>query len=79
MRVSAPFWRDLRWWRSHLVHRSLAAFEREPMGEDVLTGTDASGRGNWSDSLVGWGSRGVTPSVHDGRKAAAHQLERAVG
>eukprot|EP00966_Prymnesium_polylepis_P057302 1327384-Prymnesium_polylepis.1 len=42
MRVGASFWRDLRWWRSHLVHRSLAAFECEPMGEGVLTGTDAS-------------------------------------
>ena len=51
MRVGAPFWRDLRWWRSHLVHRSLAAFEREPMGEGVLTGTDASG---WGTGQILW-------------------------
>ena len=52
LEVTDGFWRDLDWWLDHLHSRSLAPFESEkPMGEAVVTGTDASG---WGTGQVLW-------------------------
>eukprot|EP00966_Prymnesium_polylepis_P092574 2143113-Prymnesium_polylepis.1 len=51
MTVGSAFWRDLSWWRDHLVHRSLASFEKPSSGVGVLSGTDASG---WGTGQVMW-------------------------
>ena len=46
MAVSRAFWRDLRWWRAHLVTHSLKPFAAaEPKAEAAMLGTDASGYG----------------------------------
>jgi hypothetical protein len=51
MSVGEAFWRDLRWWRMHLEQRSLTPFDTVPMGEGVLSGTDASG---WGTGQILW-------------------------
>ena len=51
MSVGEAFWRDLRWWRMHLEQRSLTPFDKEPMGDGVLSGTDASG---WGTGQILW-------------------------
>ncbi|MDA0949014.1 MAG: reverse transcriptase domain-containing protein, partial [Planctomycetota bacterium] len=46
MGVSRSFWRDLSWWRNHLVTHSLSPFTSPSRrAEAALLGTDASGYG----------------------------------
>lgn len=46
MSVSRAFWRDLAWWRAHLVTHSLAPFTPAArVAEAAMLGTDASGYG----------------------------------
>lgn len=54
LELRAGFWRDLRWWQRHLASHSFTSFEsfsRQPTGELVLAGTDAS---DWGTGQVLW-------------------------
>ena len=52
MKVGPRFWRDLRWWSSHLRGRAFTPFARARRpAEGMLAGTDASG---WGTGQVLW-------------------------
>ena len=51
VQLGAGFWRDIEWWRDHVVERYSMPFGETEEAEAVISGTDASG---WGTGQLAW-------------------------